>query len=62
MKDNGDWDDIRVELAVGLVGDQHAVAKVVAGSLGLLGECDDVGRGGEVPVSMAPELARSAEA
>jgi succinate dehydrogenase/fumarate reductase flavoprotein subunit len=54
--------DSRVELPVGLVGNQLLVAEEVAGSLGLLGEGDHVGRAGELPVLVAPELASCAEA
>ncbi|CAG9941021.1 unnamed protein product [Clonostachys rosea f. rosea IK726] len=60
--DTGWVADPGVELAVGLVGDELAVAEEVAGRLGLLGEGDDVGRGGEVPVGVAPELSGGAEA
>lgn len=52
----------RVELAVGLVGPQLGVAKVVASGLGLLGEGHHVGRRGQVPVVMGPELAGGADA
>ncbi|KZL84320.1 hypothetical protein CI238_13243, partial [Colletotrichum incanum] len=51
-----------VELAVGLVGAELRVAEVVAGRLGLLGEGDHVGRRGEVPVLVGPELAGGADA
>lgn len=51
-----------VELAVGLVGAQLGVTEVVAGSLGLLGEGDHVGRRGEVPVVVGPELASGTDA
>lgn len=54
--------NIRIELAVSLVRDQHLVAEEVAGSLCLLGEGDDVGRGAQVPVRVAPELAGGTEA
>lgn len=60
--DTGWVADPGVELAVGLVGDELAVAEEVAGRLGLLGEGDDVRRGGEVPVGVAPELAGGAKA
>lgn len=51
-----------VELAVGLVGPQQRVAKVVAGGLGLLGEGDHVRGVGEVPVLVGPEPAGGADA
>jgi len=52
----------RVELAVGLVGPQRVVAKVVSGRLGLFRKRDHVRRGGEIPVLVGPELARGADA
>lgn len=45
-----------VELTVRLVGAQSWVAEVVTGGLGLLGEGDHVGRSGQVPVVVSPEL------
>lgn len=51
-----------VELSVRLVRDQHTVPKEVARRLCLLGEGDHVGRRAEVPMRVAPELARRAEA
>lgn len=50
-----------VELAVGLVGAQLGVAKVVACRLGLFAKGDHVGRGREVPVVVGPELAGGAD-
>lgn len=46
-----------VELAVGLVGAELGVSKVVASGLSLLGEGDHVRGSGKVPVVVGPELA-----
>lgn len=51
-----------IELAVWLVWSQGGVAVVVSGSLRLLGKGHDVGRGGQVPVLVSPELAGRANA
>ncbi len=51
-----------VELSVGLVGAERRVAEVVAGRLGFFAETDHVGRGGQVPMFVRPELARGADA
>lgn len=53
--------NLRVELAVSLVRNQSGVTKVVTGSLGLLGESNNIGRRSQVPVLVAPEFAGGAE-
>lgn len=60
--DTGRVTDPGVELAVGLVGDEHLVTEEVSGSLGLLGEGDHVRRGGQVPVVVSPEGTGGTEA
>jgi len=60
--DTGRVADPGVELAVGLVGDEHLVTEEVTGSLGLLGEGDHVRGRGQVPVVVAPEGTSGTEA
>lgn len=50
-----------VELTVGLVGAESGIAVEVTSGLSLLGESDDVGRRGQIPVVVGPELAGGAE-
>jgi hypothetical protein len=57
MEGAAEGENERVELAVCLVGAEHAVGEEVAGGLGFLGEGHDVGRRGKVPVVVGPEEA-----